>query len=105
MIYIKSNDEIKLMREANLIVRDLLAYLEEKVKPGISTAKLDKLAYDFIKQRGAEPSFLGYDGFPASICASIDDVVVHGIPHDDMILEEGQLSPRFEYLKDFAEGK
>ena len=91
MIYIKSNDEIKLMREANLIVRDLLAYLEEKVKPGISTAKLDKLAYDFIKQRGAEPSFLGYDGFPASICASIDDVVVHGIPHDDMILEEGQI--------------
>jgi methionyl aminopeptidase len=91
MIYIKSNDEIKIMREANLIVRDLLAYLEEKVKPGISTAKLDKLAYEFITARGAKPSFLGYDGFPASICTSVDDAVVHGIPSEDQILEEGQI--------------
>lgn len=91
MIFIKSNEEIKLMREANAIVRDLLLYLEEKVKPGISTADLDKLAYEFITKRGAKPSFLGYDGFPASICTSVDDVVVHGIPSHDQILEEGQI--------------
>ena len=91
MIFIKSDDEIKLMRIANGIVRDLLEYLEEKVKPGISTASLDKLAYEFITKRGAKPSFLGYDGFPASICTSVDDAVVHGIPSEDQILEEGQI--------------
>ena len=91
MIYIKSDDEIKRMREPNLIVRDLLAYLEEKVKPGVTTAQLDKWAYEFITHRGAKPSFLGYDGFPASICTSVDDVVVHGIPSEKTVLQEGQI--------------
>ena len=91
MIFIKSNEEIKLMRIANGIVRDLLLYLEEKVKPGISTAALDKFAYEFITKKGAKPSFLGYDGFPASICTSVDDVVVHGIPSDKVVLKEGDI--------------
>lgn len=91
MINIKTDAEIKLMKEANLIVRDLLKYIEEFVKPGISTLELDKLSYEFIKSRGAKPSFLGYEGFPGSICASVDDVVVHGIPNKKIILEEGQI--------------
>lgn len=91
MINIKTDAEIKLMREANIIVRDLLKYIEEHIKPGISTLELDKLSYEFITSRGAKPSFLGYEGFPGSICASIDDVVVHGIPNKKIILKEGQI--------------
>ncbi len=91
MIYIKTDKEIQMMREANLIVRDLLLYLEEKVRPGVTTKELDRLAHKFITDRGATPSFLGYNGFPASICTSVDDVVVHGIPSDKQVLEEGQI--------------
>lgn len=90
MIYIKSQQEIEQMRDANAIVRDVLLYLEEKVKPGISTLALDKWAYDFIKSKNAAPSFLGYQGFPASICASINDEVVHGIP-SARVLQEGDI--------------
>ena len=90
MIYLKSPAEIELMRKSGAILRDLLLALEEKVKPGVSTKKLDEFAYDFIKRHNAEPSFLGYGGFPASICASIDEVVVHGIPSHRR-LEEGMI--------------
>lgn len=91
MINIKTDSEVAAMREANAIVRDLLCYIEEHVKEGVSTAYLDKLAREFIEKRGAKPSFLGYNGFPASICASVDDVVVHGIPNRNVILREGQI--------------
>ena len=91
MINIKSDDEIAKMRIANGIVRDLLLYLGEHVKVGVTTAYLDKIAREFIEKQGAKPSFLGYSGFPASICTSIDDVVVHGIPNKHTYLEEGQL--------------
>lgn len=91
MINVKSDSEIAKMRQANGIVRDLLVYLEEHVKVGVSTGYLDSIAREFIEKRGAKPSFLGYSGFPASICASIDDVVVHGIPNKHTYLEEGQI--------------
>lgn len=91
MINVKSKDEINLMRHAGAIVRDTLLYLEEKICPGMTTKRLDTLAYEFIKKCGAEPSFLGYQGFPASICVSIDDEVVHGIPTAGRIIEEGQI--------------
>ena len=91
MISVKSDSEIAKMRIANGIVRDVLLMLGEHVKPGVSTAHLDKLAREFIEKRGATPSFLGYNGFPASICASVDDVVVHGIPSKDIVVEEGQI--------------
>lgn len=90
MITIKTDEEIVLMRKANGIVRDLLLYLEEHVKEGITTRHLDKLAYDFITKADAKPSFLGYDGYPASICTSIDAEVVHGIP-GDRVLKEGEI--------------
>lgn len=80
MISIKSEREISLMRKAGNIVYRTHKYLEPYIKPGITTKELDKLAYDFIISQDATPSFLNYEGFPASICTSINEEVVHGIP-------------------------
>ena len=80
MIKIKSSLEIKLMEKAGKIVGETHKYLKEYLKPGITTKELDSLAYDFIIKKGATPSFKGYEGFPASICTSINEEVVHGIP-------------------------
>ena len=80
MISIKSEREISLMKKAGNIVYRTHKYLEPYIKPGITTKELDKLAYDFIISQDATPSFLNYQGFPASICTSINDEVVHGIP-------------------------
>ncbi len=91
MIILKSPSEIALMKKSGEILRDFFEAVEEKVKPGVTTKKLDEFAYDFIKRRNATPSFLNYAGYPASICASIDEVVVHGIPSKDRRLEEGQI--------------
>ncbi len=91
MIIRKSEREIKKMQAANEIVAETHAYLEEEISPGISTAELDRLAEEFIRSRGGEPSFKGYRGYPASACISIDDEVVHGIPDDNRLLEEGSI--------------
>ena len=80
MISIKSDYEVSLMKKAGNIVYKTHKYLEPYVKEGITTKELDKLAYDFILSQGATPSFLNYDGFPGTICTSINDEVVHGIP-------------------------
>ncbi len=90
MIIIKSDKEIAKMRKSGQVTRDLLEMLEEHVKVGITTKQLDKLAYDFIKKAGAKPSFLGYNDFPGTLCTSIDEEVVHGIP-SNRVLEEGML--------------
>ena len=91
MIKIKSQEEIELMREACRITRDTLKLVESSIKVGVSTKELDKIAYDFIKSQGATPSFKNYGGFPASICASINDTIVHGIPSKNIILQEGDI--------------
>ena len=91
MITVKTSEEIEKMREAGKIVAGVLEELEKHIKPGVSTLELDKIAHEFIIKRGAKPSFLHYNGFPASICASIDDVVVHGIPKKNLVLQEGQI--------------
>lgn len=91
MVTVKSAQEIELMRKANQIVRDTLNLLEEKIKPGMTTKQLDKLAHDYIVGCNAVPSFLGYSGYPASICVSIDEEVVHGIPSPKRYIEEGQI--------------
>ena len=80
MIIIKNSDEINLMRKSGRIVEETLNRLEEIIKPGITTEEIDKLAEEFITKQWAIPSFKGYNGFPSSICASINDEVVHGIP-------------------------
>lgn len=91
MITIKSRSEIEKMRKAGKITGDALKLIEKYIKPGISTGELDKIAYDFIKKQGATPSFLHYNGFPGSICASPNSWVVHGIPSKNIILKEGDI--------------
>lgn len=91
MIILKSPSEIEYMRRSGAILRDLLLAIEEKVRPGTTTKKLDEFAYEYITRRNAIPSCLNYCGYPASICASIDDVVVHGIPSATQLVEEGQI--------------
>ena len=91
MITIKSDEQIAYMRKANQIVRDTLNLLYEHTKPGVSTYELNKLAHEYIVSQGAVPSFLNYNGFPASICVSVDCEVVHGIPTKKKILREGQI--------------
>ncbi len=90
MIIKKSQDEIRKMREAGRIVAEVLDILEEHVKPGVTTEELDRIAEEHIRSRGGIPSFLGYQGFPRSICTSVNEVVVHGIP-DGTRLREGDI--------------
>jgi len=90
MISIKSPREIELLRVAGEITGSTHNYLKPFIKPGITTKELDKLAEDYIRSRGATPSFKGYDGFPGTICASINEEVVHGIPGNRK-LKEGDI--------------
>ena len=80
MITVKTDAEIALMRESGKITRDVLDLIGSRIKVGMTTKEIDEIAYEYIKSCGAYPSFLGYSGYPASVCASIDDIVVHGIP-------------------------
>ncbi|MEG1528494.1 MAG: type I methionyl aminopeptidase [Clostridia bacterium] len=91
MIYIKSKLEIELMRKANILVRDTLNMLLDNTAEGMTTYQLDKLAYEYIISKGGVPSFLHFQGFPASICVSINDEVVHGIPSKKRRLQEGDI--------------
>lgn len=91
MITIKSKSEIEKMRIAGKITGDALKLIEKHIKPGVSTLELDKIAFDFIKKQGATPSFLNYNGFPGSICASPNSQVVHGIPSKNVVLKEGDI--------------
>ena len=91
MVTVKSESEIAVMKKAGAILADVLALVEEHAKPGVTTKYLDKLAYEYIICQNAVPSFLNYGGFPATLCLSIDDEIVHGIPSDKRVLEEGML--------------
>lgn len=90
MIIIKNNDEIALMKKAGRIVGETLLLLEKEVKPGITTADLDRIAEEFITKHGAKPSFKGLYGFPSSLCISVDEQVIHGFP-GDYVLKEGDI--------------
>ena len=87
----KSAEELEKMRAAGLIVSRTLAATRDAVRPGVSTWDLDRLARNLIERHGGAPSFLGYQGYPASICASVNDEVVHGIPKRERVLEPGDL--------------
>ena len=87
MVVIKSKSELDLMRISGSVVKEVLEKLEEFIKPGLTTLDIDKFAENIISSRDALPSFKGYRGYPASICASINEVVVHGIPSDRKIVE------------------
>jgi methionyl aminopeptidase len=88
---LKSRDELQAMRAAGLIVAQTLVLVAEHAKPGISTGELDELAEQVIRSASAVPSFKGYHGFPASICASVNEQIVHGIPARSQVLRDGDL--------------
>lgn len=91
MIYLKTAEEIELLRESNVLVCRTLAELAKIIKPGVTTAYLDRIAEEFIRDNGATPAFKGYGGFPASICTSVNEQVVHGIPSDKVVLQDGDI--------------
>src|SRR5579885_903912 len=90
-IIIKSREEREKMREAGHIVAEVLAKLRSAVRPGITTADLDAIAEEELKRWGAKASFLGYHGYPATICTSVNDEIVHGIPGPGRRLNEGDI--------------
>ncbi len=82
MIFIKTAEEIELLRASNLLVSRALSEVGKAIKPGVSTLKLDKIAEEYLRDHGGIPGFLGYNGFPATLCTSLNDEVVHGIPSE-----------------------
>ena len=90
MVHVKSEKEIDLMREPCKIVRDTLNFVGSKICAGMSTKEVDELVERYIRASGAYPSCLGYGGFPASACISVNEMVVHGIP-DDRIIKDGHI--------------
>jgi methionyl aminopeptidase len=89
-IQVKSAEQIELMRTAGLVVGQALDLLTRTLAPGLTTRQLDAVAEEFIRGQGATPSFKGYHGFPATICVSVNDEIVHGIP-GDRVIEDGDL--------------
>lgn len=90
-IILKTREEIDKLYLANQLNSRTLAEVAKHIRPGVSTAELDKVAHDFIISHGGYPACLGYEGFPGSICASVNEIVVHGIPSPDIILREGDI--------------
>lgn len=90
MIYIKTDEEIEIQRESSLLVGKTLAEVSKHIRPGIKTIELDRVAEAFIRDHQAIPGFLGYGGFPGTLCISVNDQVVHGIP-GDTVLKEGDI--------------
>ncbi|MDD4357880.1 MAG: type I methionyl aminopeptidase [Smithellaceae bacterium] len=90
MVILKHADEIEKARASNRIVAEVLSVLREKVKPGLTTRELDKIAEGIVEKRGAKPAFKGYRGYPFSLCASVNDEVVHGMP-SNRVLTEGDI--------------
>jgi len=90
MIHIKTKEEVELLRENNLLVSATLAEVGRHIKPGVTTLELDRIAEDFIRSHGAVPGFLGYGGFPNTLCVSVNENVVHGIP-SNYALKEGDI--------------
>ena len=96
MIYLKTEEEVELLRQSNLLVGKTLAEIAKYIEPGVTTIRLDQIAEEFIRDNGAIPTFKGFPNpygspFPSSICTSVNDVVVHGIPDDKTVLKEGDI--------------
>ncbi|MDR1257998.1 MAG: type I methionyl aminopeptidase [Tannerellaceae bacterium] len=91
MIYLKTDEEIEWMRLANRLVGETQGELAKHILPGVTTLQLDKIAETFIRDHGATPAFLGHNGFPNSLCTSVNEQVVHGIPSAKTVLKEGDI--------------
>ena len=90
-VQLKSNEELEIMRRANIVVAEVHALLREAASPGVTTAELDRIARRHLDKRGAKSAFLGYHGFPAVLCTSVNEKVVHGIPSDKEPLRDGDI--------------
>ena len=90
MIYLKTDEEIEMLRKANLVVAGTLAEVAKWVAPGVTTRRLDQIAEEYIRSQGCTPGFKGLYGFPATLCTSVNEVVVHGIP-SNYVLEDGDI--------------
>jgi methionyl aminopeptidase len=91
MIVLKTSRELKIMREAGRIAANALKLAGAAVEPGVSTWEIDRIARRYIEEQGAKPTFLGYGGYPASACVSVNNVVIHGIPSKKQLLKEGDI--------------
>lgn len=91
MIYLKTEDELNFLRESGQIVAKALGEVAKYIQPGVTTKFLDSIGEETIRSYGAIPSFLNYNGFPASLCISVNEVVVHGIPSEKMVIKEGDI--------------
>ena len=91
MIIVKTQEQIERMRESGRLTAETLEHVGKKIRAGMTTKDVDRMVYEYITSHGGTPSFLGYNGYPASACVSIDQTVVHGIPSDDVYIKEGQI--------------
>ena len=91
MIFLKTDEEVELMRASNILLGKTYAEVAKAIRPGVTTAQLDKIAYEFIMDHGGRPACLGYEDYPATLCTSVNEQVVHGIPSDKVILKEGDV--------------
>lgn len=91
MVVLKTSRELRAMREAGRISARALKLAGEAVEPGVNTTEIDRIVHRYLQQQGATPSFLGYNGFPASACISVNHVVIHGIPKKSQVLREGDI--------------
>ena len=98
MIFLKTDEEVELMRASNILLGKTYAEVAKAIKPGVTTAQLDKIAYEFIMDNGGRPACLGYEEYPATLCTSVNEVVVHGIPSDKVILHLHRLVHRTQRL-------
>ena len=104
MIFYKTREEIERIRISSLLVGKTLAEVAKSIKPGVSTLDLDKVAEEFIKDHGAVPGFLGYGGFPNSLCTSVNEAVVHGIPNNKPLVN-GSIVFDISFNSDIASKK
>ena len=91
MVFLKTDEEVELMRKSNQLLGMTYGELAKVIAPGMTTGQLDKIAHDFICDHGGIPACLGYEGYPATLCTSVNEQVVHGIPSDDVVLQDGDI--------------
>lgn len=91
MIYLKTNEEVELMRQSNILLSKLYGELARHIVPGVTTAELDRLAEEYIRDNGGTPACKGFEGYPCALCTSVNEQVVHGIPSDKVVLKDGDI--------------
>lgn len=91
MIYLKTDEEVELMRASNILLSKTYAEVAKYIEPGVTTAKLDRIAEEYIRDNGGVPGCKGYDGYPATLCTSVNEQVVHGIPNEKVVLKDGDI--------------